>query len=54
MFIDDMIAVLQEFRKKYPHRHIEVRGELLAKAKDGEPHECLNLVCPPIEKNDKT
>lgn len=28
MFIDDLVEMLQQYRASYPHRNIEVRGEM--------------------------
>jgi hypothetical protein len=53
MFLDDMISVLRQYKEQYPHRNIEIRGELQVKIQDGEPHECFRVVCPPIAKDDR-
>lgn len=54
MFLDDMLAVLQDFKKQYPHRNIEVRGELQIVADKEKAHEQHAIICPPILKKDET
>jgi hypothetical protein len=54
MFLDDMIAVLQQFRTQYPHRNIEIRGELQVVADKEKEHEQHLISCPPIIKKDET